>query len=185
VHQVVPRLRASGGGSITITTTIATERVIVWDGMSAFSKGAVQALVRQVAAEEGPNGIRCNDVGISWIVDMPAVTPTGRPDSLASPGRERTEELLDAPGPALRPGRVGSSVFPSANPLPSTTSATGPPALFGGFAGTTRLSDFPRSSISGAGPWPSLSGPPGDHPNGRARDLPVLAHGGSVHAQGL
>ena len=50
---------------------------------------------------------------------------------------------------------------------------------------TTRLSDFPRSFISGVRPRPSLSGPPGDQPDGRARDLPVLAHGGSVHAQGL
>ena len=48
-----------------------------------------------------------------------------------------------------------------------------------------KLSDFPRSSISRVPPQRSLSGPPGDHPGGRARDLPVLAHGGSVHAQGL
>src|SRR6266581_5978482 len=89
------------------------------------------------------------------------------------------------PCPALRPGRVELSVFPLANPLPSTTSGTGPPVLFGGFAGTTRLSDFPRSSISGVRPWPSLSGPPGDQPDERARDLPVLAHGGSVHAMVL
>src|SRR5260370_35919414 len=89
------------------------------------------------------------------------------------------------PDPALRPGRVELAVFPSANLLPSTTSATSSPALFGGFAGTTRLSDFPRSFISGVRPRPSLSGPPADQPAGRARDLPVLAHGGSVHAQGL
>src|SRR5260370_10040116 len=89
------------------------------------------------------------------------------------------------PDPALRPGRVELAVFPSANLLPSTTSATGSPALFGGFAGTTRLSDFPRSFISGVPPWRSLSGPPGDRPDGRARHLPVLAHGGSVHAHAL
>jgi NAD(P)-dependent dehydrogenase (short-subunit alcohol dehydrogenase family) len=34
--------------------------------MSPFSKGAVNALVRQVAAEEAPHGIRCNAVSISW-----------------------------------------------------------------------------------------------------------------------
>jgi hypothetical protein len=39
---------------------------------------------------------------------------------------------------------------------------TGRPALFGGFAGTTGLSDFPRSFISGLRPWPSLSGPSRD-----------------------
>src|SRR5579875_1251924 len=92
---------------------------------------------------------------------------------------------LDTPDPALRPERVGLSVFPSASPLPSPTSATTCVALFGGFVGSTGLSDFSCSCISGVGPWPSLSDPPGDQPNGRARDLPVLAHGGSVHAMDL
>ena len=41
---------------------------------------------------------------------------------------------LDTPCPALRPGRVSLAVFPSGRPLPSTTSAPGPPGLFGGFA---------------------------------------------------
>jgi hypothetical protein len=90
---------------------------------------------------------------------------------------------LGTPCPALRPGRVGSSVFPSASPLSSTTSAAG--ALFGGFAGTTGLSDFPWSCISGVRPRPSLSDPSGDRPDGWPWDLPVLAHGDSVHAQVL
>jgi len=91
----------------------------------------------------------------------------------------------DTPGPALRPGRGVLAVFSLANPLSSTTSAAGGPALFGGFAGTTGLSDFPRSCISGLRPRPSLSGPPGDRPDGRSWDLPVLAHGDPVHAQVL
>ena len=43
-------------------------------------------------------------------------------------------------------------------------------------------SDFPCPCISGVPPQRSLNGPPGDHPDGRTRDLPVLAHEGSVHA---
>jgi hypothetical protein len=58
--------------------------------------------------------------------------------------------------PALSPERVLLSVFPLVSPLSSTTSAA--PALFGGFAGTTGLSDFPP--ISGLRPQPSPSGPP-------------------------
>ena len=46
----------------------------------------------------------------------------------------------------------------------------------------THPSDFPCPCISGVPPQRSLSGPPGDHPDGRTRDLPVLAHEGSVHA---
>jgi NAD(P)-dependent dehydrogenase (short-subunit alcohol dehydrogenase family) len=65
-HCAVPLLRGWGGGSLTACTTIALKRVIDFDGMSPFSKGAVNALVRQVAAEEAPHGIRCNAVSISW-----------------------------------------------------------------------------------------------------------------------
>ena len=70
--------------------------------------------------------------------------------------------------PALSPERVLLAVVPLASPLSSTTSAAAGMALFGGFAGTTGLYDFPSSFISGLRPWPSLSGPSGNHP-GRAR----------------
>ena len=56
----------------------------------------------------------------------------------------------DTPIPALCPGRVSPSVFPLAGPLSSPASAAA--ALFGGFAGTTGPSDFPRSFISGVPP---------------------------------
>ena len=39
-------------------------------------------------------------------------------------------------------------------------------ALFGRFVGTTSTSDFPSSFISVVRPWPSLSDPPGDQPDG-------------------
>jgi len=68
--------------------------------------------------------------------------------SLRATSRTRSNPL-DTSGPALRPGRGRSFVFPLASPLSSTASATGLPALFGGFVGTTGLSDFPRSCISG------------------------------------
>src|SRR6185312_8190641 len=53
---------------------------------------------------------------------------------------------------ALRPARVSLAVFPSGRPLPSTASAPGSPGLFGGFVGSTDLSDFPRSFIEGLPP---------------------------------
>jgi len=49
--------------------------------------------------------------------------------------------------------------FPLASPLPSTASAAGRPALFGSFAGTMGLSDFPVPFIVGLGPWTSRRGP--------------------------
>src|SRR5213593_4522040 len=87
---------------------------------------------------------------------------------------------LDTPDPALRPGRGLLAVFPSARPLSSPASAA--MALFGGLAGTTGRSDCLCPFIPGVPPKRSLSGPPADQADGRARALPVLAHEGSAHA---
>ena len=78
---------------------------------------------------------------------------------------------LGAPCPALGPGRVALAAFPLAGRLPSTASAAPPWALFGGFAGTTRPSDFSRSSITGLRPWPSPHDPP-DHQHRRVTVSP-------------
>jgi NAD(P)-dependent dehydrogenase (short-subunit alcohol dehydrogenase family) len=112
VNRVVPVLRAGGGGSITLCTTIALFRVIAYDGISPFSKGAVDALVRQIAWEEARNDIRCNAVPISWIAprdtDWDALIahmpePTG-PRFAALLGQIKT--MLRLPGPA-RPEVAG------------------------------------------------------------------------------
>jgi NAD(P)-dependent dehydrogenase (short-subunit alcohol dehydrogenase family) len=66
-RTAVPMLRARGGGTITTCSTTATYRVVDFDGPSPMSKGSVDALVRQVAAEEGKHGIRVNAVAIGWI----------------------------------------------------------------------------------------------------------------------
>jgi NAD(P)-dependent dehydrogenase (short-subunit alcohol dehydrogenase family) len=67
VRAAVPVLRKRGGGTITVCTTIATRRAIEFDGLSALSKGSVDALVRTVAAEEAAHGIRCNGVAVGWV----------------------------------------------------------------------------------------------------------------------
>lgn len=68
VQRVTPHFRKAGGGSFVLCTTFAMRRVLDFDGISPFSKGAVEALIRQVAAEEAPYGIRCNGVGISVVL---------------------------------------------------------------------------------------------------------------------
>ena len=82
--------------------------------------------------------------------------------SVAATRRTRPSPL-SAPCPALGPGRVSPVVFPLAGPLPSTDSAAPPWALFASFTGTTRPSDFSRSSITGLRPWPSPHDPPLHH----------------------
>jgi NAD(P)-dependent dehydrogenase (short-subunit alcohol dehydrogenase family) len=68
VQRVVPIFRQHGGGSFVLCSTYALKRVLDFDGISPFSKGAVEALIRQIAAEEAPHNIRCNGVGISVVI---------------------------------------------------------------------------------------------------------------------
>ena len=114
-----------------------------------------------------------------------------------------TIQLTGHAQPGTESGRVSPAVFPSGRPLPSTTSAPAWAGLFSSFAGTTSLSDFPRSCIKGLPPQRSPHGPRSTAPpprepegrgicrhRGRPRDLPVLAHGdlraclGSLTGQG-
>lgn len=46
-------MRETGGGSITVCTTIANSRIIDYDGISAISKAAVESISKQLAAQEG------------------------------------------------------------------------------------------------------------------------------------
>lgn len=68
VHAVLPSLRSTSG-SLTVITTAATTRYPVRDGLSAAPKGAVEALARGLAAEEGRFGVRVNCVGPGMLDD--------------------------------------------------------------------------------------------------------------------
>jgi NAD(P)-dependent dehydrogenase (short-subunit alcohol dehydrogenase family) len=67
-QPAMPVLRASKGNLVAVTT-VATRRFPVRDGLSAGPKGAVEALVRGFAAEEGRFGVRANCVGPGMLVD--------------------------------------------------------------------------------------------------------------------
>ena len=68
VQPALPHLRSSEG-SIVAVTTAATARYPVRDGLSSGPKGAVEALVRALAAEEGRYGVRVNAVGPGMLTD--------------------------------------------------------------------------------------------------------------------
>ena len=68
VHAALPALRESRG-SVVAVTTAATARYAVRDGLSAGPKGAVEALARGLAAEEGRHGVRVNCVGPGILTD--------------------------------------------------------------------------------------------------------------------
>jgi NAD(P)-dependent dehydrogenase (short-subunit alcohol dehydrogenase family) len=67
-HHALPHLRASKGSIVAITTA-ATRRYPVRDGLSSGTKGAVEAVVRALAAEEGRFGVRANCVGPGMMTD--------------------------------------------------------------------------------------------------------------------
>jgi 3-oxoacyl-[acyl-carrier protein] reductase len=68
VHPSLALLRETKG-SIVAVTTAATVRFPVRDGLSSAPKGAVEQLVRGIAAEEGRFGIRINAVGPGMLTD--------------------------------------------------------------------------------------------------------------------
>ena len=67
-QPALPFLRQTQG-SIVAVTTAATARFPVRDGLSSAPKGAVEALVRGLAAEEGRYGVRVNAVGPGMLTD--------------------------------------------------------------------------------------------------------------------
>ena len=68
MQPALPYLRESTGCIVAITTA-ATRRYPVRDGLSSGPKGAVEAVVRAIAAEEGRFGVRANCVGPGMLTD--------------------------------------------------------------------------------------------------------------------
>jgi NAD(P)-dependent dehydrogenase (short-subunit alcohol dehydrogenase family) len=87
VAPALPQLRRTHG-SIVAVTTAGTRRYPVRDGLSAAPKGAVEALVRGLAVEEGPFGVRANCVGPGMLTD-------GMAEGLIASG-ELDKSALDA-----------------------------------------------------------------------------------------
>nr|WP_246045112.1 SDR family oxidoreductase [Rhodococcus oryzae] len=79
VHALLPGLRVARG-SVVAVTTAATDRFPVRDGLSSGTKGAVEALVRAFAAEEGRFGVRFNSVGPGMLTDGMAERLMGNAD---------------------------------------------------------------------------------------------------------
>lgn len=65
----VQRMRRSGGGSIACTSTIDVGKLALNNGCSGMSKGAVESMIRHIAAEEAVANIRANYVRICWVND--------------------------------------------------------------------------------------------------------------------
>ena len=101
VHPALPHLR-SAGGNVVVVTTAATTRYPVRDGLSAGPKGAVDQLVRGLAAEEGRFGVRVNCVGPGMLTDGMAARLIGSGDL-----DERALEITRGNIPLRRFGSAG------------------------------------------------------------------------------
>jgi 3-oxoacyl-[acyl-carrier protein] reductase len=86
-------------GSIVAVTTVATVRFPLKDGLSAGPKGAVEALARALAAEEGRFGVRVNCVG-------PGIIDDGMTRRLVATGQTDAHDL-EAAGARIPLRRLG------------------------------------------------------------------------------
>jgi NAD(P)-dependent dehydrogenase (short-subunit alcohol dehydrogenase family) len=100
VRPLLPALREQKG-SIVAVTTVATRAFPIKDGLSASPKGAVEGLVRALAAEEGKFGVRANSVG-------PGILRDGMAGRFIESGEmdEQTKEMALSKIPLRRLGRA-------------------------------------------------------------------------------
>jgi 3-oxoacyl-[acyl-carrier protein] reductase len=63
----IPHFRAHGGGSFTFVSSAGLSRFPPGDVLSVAPKGAIEALLRAIAREEGRHNIRANAVGIGVV----------------------------------------------------------------------------------------------------------------------
>lgn len=67
IKYAIPHMRKAGGGSVVNITAASSTRAITGRPSYQASKGAVNALTRQVAVDYAPEGIRCNAVVVGFI----------------------------------------------------------------------------------------------------------------------
>lgn len=67
VHRATPALRARGGGSLILMSSLAGQRGNRRLGPYALTKAALSQLARNLAVELGPQGIRANAIAPGFI----------------------------------------------------------------------------------------------------------------------
>jgi len=100
--HAVPHLRARGGGSIVMVSSV--QAFVAQGGAAAYvtSKGAVNSLVRSLAIDEARHGVRANSV-CPGSVDTPMLRSSARLFSETDPDAQR---LIEQWGKSHPLGRV-------------------------------------------------------------------------------
>jgi enoyl-[acyl-carrier protein] reductase III len=94
-----------GGGRIIAMSSLGASRAMPDYGFIGASKAALEALVRALAQELGPKGIRVNTVS-AGVVDTDALTHFPNRDELLANFAHRTPA-----GPVLTPADVAGAVY--------------------------------------------------------------------------
>ena len=102
-QHAVPMMR--DGGRIIAMSSLGSQRAMPNYGFIGASKAALEALVRALAQELGPRGIRVNTVS-AGVVDTDALTHFPNRAELLKNFADRTPA-----GPVLRPEDVANAVY--------------------------------------------------------------------------
>ena len=102
-QRAVPMMR--DGGRIVAMSSLGAERAMPDYGFIGASKAALEALVRALAQELGPRGIRVNTVS-AGVVDTDALTHFPNRSELLQNFAQRSPA-----GPVLRPEDVANAVY--------------------------------------------------------------------------
>src|SRR5262249_27440056 len=79
-RRAAPRMAARGGGSILTLTYLGSERVFTNYNVMGVAKAALEASVRYLASELGPQGIRVNGISAGPIKTLAAAGSHGFSD---------------------------------------------------------------------------------------------------------
>ncbi|MFJ2398565.1 SDR family NAD(P)-dependent oxidoreductase [Streptomyces sp. NPDC087843] len=113
IQNFLPRLAGAGGGSVVVTSSIASVRASPILGVYGAAKAALNSLVRNIAAEWGDRGVRANLIA-------PATVRTRFSEVLWSdPLREEAAGHKTALGRIAEPAEVVGAVLLFASPAGS------------------------------------------------------------------
>ncbi len=91
-QQVIPHMRAAGGGSIVFVNSMIQKKPLPTQSGYAVSKGALTIAARMLAKELGPDKIRVNSTFMGWMWGPPV---EGYVDYAAAQGRDRDEVIAE------------------------------------------------------------------------------------------
>jgi len=107
-RRAVKDMSDSGGGSIVITGSIASELGYALESVYCMTKGAVLQLMRTISVEYRDNGIRCNAVCPGFVQTAHGINEIAALDAAGQQWEEAG--MAEAQGRICRPEEVAAAV---------------------------------------------------------------------------